>query len=54
MKFGLLDDIEPMRPRGDRTVADLLLVLVQAGGIEHDDIFDSLGRFGAEVIPKFG
>jgi alkanesulfonate monooxygenase SsuD/methylene tetrahydromethanopterin reductase-like flavin-dependent oxidoreductase (luciferase family) len=32
---------------------DLLLLLVQAGGIAHDDICDSLRRFGAEVIPKF-
>jgi len=32
---------------------DLMLLLVQAGPIPHDDICDSLRRFGAEVIPKF-
>lgn len=32
---------------------DLLLLLVQAGPMAHDDICDSLRRFGAEVIPKF-
>jgi alkanesulfonate monooxygenase SsuD/methylene tetrahydromethanopterin reductase-like flavin-dependent oxidoreductase (luciferase family) len=32
---------------------DLLLLLVQAGSIRHDDICDSLRRFGEEVIPKF-
>lgn len=32
---------------------DLLLMLVQAGSIRHDDICDSLRRFGREVLPKF-
>jgi hypothetical protein len=26
---------------------------VQAGSLKHDDICDSLRRFGREVIPKF-
>jgi len=32
---------------------DLLLLLVQAAGIEHADMCDSLRRFGPEVIPRF-
>ncbi|MCU1485500.1 MAG: Limonene 1,2-monooxygenase [Actinomycetia bacterium] len=32
---------------------DLLLLLVQAAPMQHDDIVDSLRRFGAEVMPKF-
>jgi alkanesulfonate monooxygenase SsuD/methylene tetrahydromethanopterin reductase-like flavin-dependent oxidoreductase (luciferase family) len=32
---------------------DLLLMLVQAGPMAHDDICASLQRFGAEVLPKF-
>ncbi len=32
---------------------DMLLLLVQAGPIKHDDICDSLRRFGKEVIPHF-
>ncbi len=34
-------------------VVDLLLMLVQAGTIEHGDICDSLRRFGTAVMPKF-
>ena len=32
---------------------DMLLLLVQGGPMQHDDICDSLRRFGAEVMPKF-
>jgi alkanesulfonate monooxygenase SsuD/methylene tetrahydromethanopterin reductase-like flavin-dependent oxidoreductase (luciferase family) len=32
---------------------DMLLLLVQAGTIRHDDVCDSLRRFGTEVIPIF-
>jgi alkanesulfonate monooxygenase SsuD/methylene tetrahydromethanopterin reductase-like flavin-dependent oxidoreductase (luciferase family) len=32
---------------------DLLLLLVQAAPMRHDDIVESLRRFGAEVMPKF-
>lgn len=32
---------------------DMLLLMVEPGGIAHDDICDSLRRFGAEVIPRF-
>jgi alkanesulfonate monooxygenase SsuD/methylene tetrahydromethanopterin reductase-like flavin-dependent oxidoreductase (luciferase family) len=32
---------------------DMLLLLVQAGAIAHDDICESLRRFGSEVMPKF-
>jgi alkanesulfonate monooxygenase SsuD/methylene tetrahydromethanopterin reductase-like flavin-dependent oxidoreductase (luciferase family) len=32
---------------------DQMILLVQAGELQHDDICDSLRRFGAEVIPKF-
>jgi hypothetical protein len=29
------------------------ILLVQAGSLRHEDICDSLSRFGREVIPKF-
>jgi alkanesulfonate monooxygenase SsuD/methylene tetrahydromethanopterin reductase-like flavin-dependent oxidoreductase (luciferase family) len=32
---------------------DFMILLVQAGTLEHADICDSLRRFGREVIPKF-
>lgn len=32
---------------------DMMILLVQAGTLKHDDICDSLRRFGREVIPKF-
>jgi len=32
---------------------DMMLFLVQAGTIRHEDVIDSLGRFGREVIPHF-
>ena len=32
---------------------DMMILLVQAGSLKHDDICDSLRRFGREVIPKF-
>jgi alkanesulfonate monooxygenase SsuD/methylene tetrahydromethanopterin reductase-like flavin-dependent oxidoreductase (luciferase family) len=32
---------------------DQIILLVQAGSLKHDDILDSLRRFGSEVIPKF-
>lgn len=32
---------------------DMMLFLVQAGNIRHDDICDSLRRFGREVMPHF-
>ena len=32
---------------------DMMILLVQAGSLGHDDICDSLRRFGREVIPKF-
>jgi len=32
---------------------DQMILLVQAGHLPHDDICDSLKRFGDEVIPKF-
>ena len=32
---------------------DMMLFLVQAGPIKHDDIVDSLRRFGREVLPRF-
>ena len=32
---------------------DQMILLVQAGTLAHDDICDSLRRFGSEVIPKF-
>ncbi len=32
---------------------DQMILLVQAGSLGHDDICDSLRRFGREVIPKF-
>ncbi len=32
---------------------DQMILLVQAGELKHDDICDSLRRFGREVIPKF-
>jgi alkanesulfonate monooxygenase SsuD/methylene tetrahydromethanopterin reductase-like flavin-dependent oxidoreductase (luciferase family) len=32
---------------------DMMLFLVQAGTIRHEDVVDSLGRFGREVIPHF-
>jgi len=31
----------------------MMLFLVQAGTIRHEDVIDSLGRFGREVIPHF-
>ena len=31
----------------------MMLFLVQAGNIRHDDIVDSLHRFGNEVLPHF-
>ena len=43
---------EEVRWYADQGV-DLLLMLVQAGAIEHGDICESLHRFGTEVIPKF-
>jgi hypothetical protein len=33
--------------------ADMMLFLCQAGTLPHEDICDSLRRFGREVIPKF-
>ena len=32
---------------------DFMILLVQAGKLQHEDICDSLRRFGREVIPKF-
>jgi alkanesulfonate monooxygenase SsuD/methylene tetrahydromethanopterin reductase-like flavin-dependent oxidoreductase (luciferase family) len=32
---------------------DMLLLSVQNGSTEHDDICDALVRFGNEVLPKF-
>jgi alkanesulfonate monooxygenase SsuD/methylene tetrahydromethanopterin reductase-like flavin-dependent oxidoreductase (luciferase family) len=32
---------------------DFMILLVQAGNLSHDDICDSLRRFGREVVPKF-
>jgi alkanesulfonate monooxygenase SsuD/methylene tetrahydromethanopterin reductase-like flavin-dependent oxidoreductase (luciferase family) len=32
---------------------DTMILLVQAGSLRHDDICDSLRRFGKEVIPRF-
>jgi alkanesulfonate monooxygenase SsuD/methylene tetrahydromethanopterin reductase-like flavin-dependent oxidoreductase (luciferase family) len=32
---------------------DQMILLVQAGALKHDDICDSLRRFGREVIPHF-
>ncbi len=32
---------------------DFMILLVQAGSLAHDDICDSLRRFGREVIPSF-
>lgn len=31
----------------------MLLLSVQNGGTNHDDICDALRRFGAEVMPRF-
>jgi hypothetical protein len=31
----------------------MMILLVQAGTLQHADICDSLRRFGREVIPKF-
>jgi alkanesulfonate monooxygenase SsuD/methylene tetrahydromethanopterin reductase-like flavin-dependent oxidoreductase (luciferase family) len=32
---------------------DTMILLVQAGSLRHDDICESLRRFGKEVIPRF-
>jgi len=32
---------------------DQMILLVQAGQLAHEDICDSLRRFGDEVIPRF-
>ncbi len=32
---------------------DVMMLLVQAGSLKHDDICDSMRRFASEVMPKF-
>jgi len=44
-----IDSIEWYEEQG----VDQMILLVQAGQLKHDDICDSLRRFGEEVIPKF-
>ena len=32
---------------------DMMMFLIQAGSLKHEDVCDSLRRFGTEVMPKF-
>ena len=67
LKFALLYEIQRPRPvtpgrSGSATACGSCpsstitlsgILLVQAGSLRHEDICDSLSRFGREVIPKF-
>jgi alkanesulfonate monooxygenase SsuD/methylene tetrahydromethanopterin reductase-like flavin-dependent oxidoreductase (luciferase family) len=51
--FGRPDKVRRNLEAYEASGVDQVILVAQAGGLEHEIIVDSLRRFGREVLPEF-